>query len=96
MFDYIGLFSAAIVPDKPTDSPIYRNMDDKLKVQFSKNPKLYWIGIGDKDFLYLTNVDFRHRLDQGGYPYTYYETSGGHMWKNWRIYLSEFLPLLFK
>jgi len=25
-----------------------------------------------------------------------YETGEGHIWKNWRIYLSEFLPMLFK
>jgi len=24
------------------------------------------------------------------------ETDGGHIWKNWRIYLAEFVPLLFK
>ena len=31
-----------------------------------------------------------------GYPYTYYETGGGHTWRNWRIYLSEFVRLIFK
>lgn len=24
------------------------------------------------------------------------ETPEGHIWKNWRIYLTEFVPLLFK
>jgi len=31
-----------------------------------------------------------------GMPYTYRESDGGHIWKNWRVYLSEFTPLLFK
>ena len=35
-------------------------------------------------------------LDKKGYPYTYYETGEGHIWKNWRIYLTEFVPMLFK
>jgi len=96
LFDYVGLFSAAITPDKAVKSPIYDDMDVKLKIQFSKNPKLYWIAIGKADFLYKANEDYRKLLDNGGYKYTYYETEEGHIWKNWRIYLTEFVPLLFK
>ncbi len=96
MFDYVGLFSAAIEPNKGIKSPIYDNPDEKLKVQFSKNPKLYWIGIGKEDFLYKSNQEYLSKLRAGNYPFTYYENSEGHIWKNWRIYLSEFAPLLFK
>ena len=96
MFNYIGLFSAAIMPDKKVQSPIYDDFDNKLKIQFSKKPALYWIGIGTADFLYQANTDFRKLLDEKGYKYTYYETGEGHIWKNWRIYLTEFAPLLFK
>ena len=67
-----------------------------LARQFSKTPALYWIGIGKDDFLYQANVDFRRKLDEACYKYTYVETGGGHIWRNWRIYLSEFVPLLFK
>lgn len=96
MFDYIGLFSAAIMPDKNVTSTIYQDIDVKLKKQFDKKPALYWIGIGNKDFLYQANADFRKKLDSMGVKYTYYETGEGHIWKNWRIYLTEFIPLLFK
>jgi enterochelin esterase family protein len=96
MFDYVGLFSAAIVANKDVKSPVYDDMDGKLKIQFSKNPKLYWIGIGRTDFLYKANEEYRKSLDSKGYKYTYFETDGGHIWRNWRIYLSEFTPLLFK
>lgn len=96
MFDYIGLFSAAIMPDKAVKSPVYDNLDKKLRTQFEKNPKLYWIAIGDTDFLYEANKEYRKILDENGYPYTYVETADGHIWKNWRNYLSEFLPQLFK
>lgn len=96
MFDYIGLFSAAIIPPQDADSPIYKDFEGKLKTQFEKNPKLYWIAIGDKDFLYQANQDLRKQLDANNYPYKYYETPDGHIWKNWRIYLTEFAPMLFK
>lgn len=96
MFDYIGLFSAAIMPDRQVQSPIYDNLEEKLAVQFAKKPALYWIAIGDKDFLYQANCEYRKMLDQKGYKYGYYETGEGHIWKNWRIYLTEFVPMLFK
>lgn len=96
LFDYVGLFSAAIMPDKAAQSPIYEDLDKKLAVQFAKKPALYWIAIGDKDFLYKANCEYREMLDAKGYPYTYYETGEGHIWKNWRIYLTEFIPMLFK
>lgn len=96
MFGYVGLFSAAIMPSQDADSPVYEDFDGKLATQFSKKPALYWIGIGNADFLYQANTEYRKKLDEAGYPYTYYETGEGHIWKNWRIYLSEFAPLLFR
>lgn len=96
MFDYVGLFSAAIMPSGEVTSPIYQDIESKLAVQFAKKPALYWIAIGDKDFLYQANSDYRKLLDSKGYPYKYYETGEGHIWKNWRIYLTEFAPMLFK
>lgn len=96
MFNYIGLFSAAIMPNKEVSSPIYENMEGKLKVQFDKNPALYWIAIGKTDFLYKANEEYCKLLDEKGYKYTYYESDEGHIWKNWRIYLTEFVPMLFR
>ena len=96
MFNYVGLFSAAILPDKSVNSPIYDDMEAKLAIQFAKKPALYFIAIGNKDFLYQANNEYRKMLDEKGYKYEYYETGEGHIWKNWRIYLTEFAPKLFK
>jgi len=96
MFDYVGLFSAAIMPGKKATSPVYEDMEGKLATQFAKKPALYWIAIGKTDFLYKANVEYRKLLDEKGYPYEYFENEGGHIWRNWRIYLSEFAPKLFK
>ena len=91
MFDYVGLFSAAIMPRIDKLPALYQDFDGKLSVQFSKHPSLYWIAIGKDDFLYEENVEFRRKLDRSGYPYEYFETDGGHIWRNWRIYLSTFV-----
>ena len=95
-FNYIGLFSAALGVTDPSISPIYMNEDTKLATQFAKKPALYWIGIGKTDFLYAANKAYREKLDGLGYKYEYLETDGGHIWRNWRIYLTEFAPKLFK
>ena len=96
MIDYVGLFSAAVFRGDATTSSVYADMEQKLKVQFAKRPRLYWIAIGDKDFLYEENVRYRALLDAEGYDYQYFESGDGHVWKNWRIYLSKFVPMLFK
>ena len=96
MFNYVGLFSAAIMPGKNATSPVYEDMEGKLATQFAKKPALYWIAIGKTDFLYKANVEYRKLLDAKGYSYEYFENEDGHIWRNWRIYLSEFAPKLFK
>ena len=58
--------------------------------------RLYWIGIGKSDFLYKNVVDYRAKLDKMEMKYTYVETEGGHTWANWRVYLSQFVSLLFQ
>lgn len=95
-FDYVGLFSAAILPPQSRTSDVYKDIDEGLKLQMEKGYKLYWIGIGKTDFLYNNVKLFTEKLDNLGMPYTYRESEGGHIWKNWRIYLTEFTPLLFK
>lgn len=97
-FGWVGMFSAAIGISNTnnSNSPIYQNFDNKLKRLYNSHLHLLWTGIGTDDFLYKNNKDFREKLDKAGYKYTYLETGGGHIWKNWRIYLSQFAPLLFR
>jgi enterochelin esterase family protein len=96
-FDFVGLFSAAISRENPQGeyAYIYQDLDKKLTAQFKKAPKLYYIAIGDKDFLFNDNVNYRSKLDAKGVNYEYWETDGGHEWRNWRKYLNAFLQKIF-
>lgn len=96
LFGYVGLFSAAVGVTREDISPIYKDFDAKLATQFKKGVKLYWMGCGNVDFLYKNNKALREKFDAAGYPYVYLETDGGHVWKNWRIYLADYAPRLFK
>ena len=101
-FGYIGLFSAAISMERggrgSVEEQISGNPEAAKKIAdvFGAKPHLYWIAIGKDDFLMQQNVSYRAYLDKVGYNYEYFESEGGHSWRNWRIYLSMFAPRLFK
>ena len=91
LFDYYGLQSAA--------GRVKRNdaqFDQQMATLFASKPKLYWIAIGKEDFLMQMNTELRQYLDEHNYPYEYYENDGGHIWRNWRIYLTLFAQKIFK
>lgn len=89
-FDYVGLFSAA-------GSNISRDEEKAKLLTMKKNGyKLYYIGCGTDDFLYRNVLAYNKQLDDIGFKYYYRETSGGHTWGPWRIFLSEMVPMLFK
>lgn len=75
---------------------IYDDVDDKLEAQFANAPKLYYIAVGRDDFVKKLNDDWRMKLDSKGCRYHYNETDGGHTWENWRKYLVDFLPRIFR
>lgn len=95
-FDYIGLFSPAIKPRPDVESPVYKDIDTTLDAQNKNGVKLYWIAIGKTDFLYKDVTDYRAKLDSLSFKYIYHESEGGHTWSNWRDYMIEFIPQLFK
>ncbi|RPA69348.1 esterase [Cyclobacteriaceae bacterium YHN15] len=95
-FDYVGLYSAAIMPREDATGKVYSDIDGTLKNQMNNGYQLYWIAIGKTDFLYKANKDYREKLDAMGMKYEYVESEGGHTWRNWRVYLSDFAPKLFQ
>ena len=79
-FGFIGLFSALVTPP-------YRMEGNE--------EALYWMAIGNEDFLYDTVQTYRHWLEANHYEYTYYESAGGHVWPNWQDYICRFMQKLF-
>ena len=102
-FDYYGLFSAGLhlsngnyqasFVEQIKANPEFEAQSARL---FGSKPKLYWMGMGKTDFLYQSTVDLRAYWDTKGYKYEYVETEGGHIWRNWRIYLTMFAQKIFK
>ncbi len=90
-FGYYGLQSAAC--RMPKDRAEF---DRQMARLFASDPKLFWIAIGKEDFLIQMNNELRQYLDEHQYGYEYYENDGGHIWRNWRIYLTMFAQKIFR
>jgi enterochelin esterase-like enzyme len=94
-YAYVGVFSAAI---------FQRNLADWEKdnaamldnAQAKEGLKLLWLRTGSTDFLLQRTKDTVALLQRHGFNPTFSESPGGHTWINWRNYLNEFVPQLFK
>ncbi len=86
-FGYVGLFSGVAVPE---------GNEAALDAVFAAHPKLYWIGCGKADGIMVNSRKLEQYCLDHGYPVTFYESEGGHIWRNWRVYLTIFAQQLFK
>ena len=86
LFDYICPLSAA------------GSMTPEEAANLKKNGvKLYWVGCGNTDFLWQGNQALKKTLEDAKMDnFVFFESEGGHVWANWRLYLNTFAPLLFK
>ena len=89
LFGWLGAYSSAMPRDQSLDRLLAepKTINDKLQ--------LLWIGCGKSDFLFQANQKFLERLNAGEIKHVAHITDGAHEWRLWRIYLNEFVPLLF-
>lgn len=101
LFAYIGVFSMGLQVGE--DAGVNTDFEER-NADFFADPdrtnqlvKLFWIGAGEND---RTITDGARRLDatltRRGIRHEFHETAGGHTWINWRQYLRDFAPLLFR
>lgn len=93
IFEDIGVFSMGLSDDERVKAYVEEHSAD-LKRRAASSGVLFY-AMGRDDFLYPSVAPTRKVLDQFNIKYTYRESTGGHVWKNWREYLVEFLPQLF-
>jgi enterochelin esterase-like enzyme len=102
-FAYIGVFSSGIfgIMGSGTEADSGPMWEERNKVildnaELKKGLKLVWFATGKDDFLVGTSRATVDMLKKHGFNVVYNETSGAHTWINWRNYLIEFAPQLFK
>jgi enterochelin esterase family protein len=94
-FAYVGVWSAG-GGQNPADFE-KRNaafLDNADKV--NKMIKLFSISVGDKDFTFAGSKSLSELLTKRGIKNELHVSGGGHTWINWRHYLNDFAPLLFR
>ena len=64
--------------------------------QDEEGAEAVWFATGKEDFLLETTRATVNLFKEYGYAPVYKESEGGHTWINWRDYLSEFAPLVFR
>jgi len=88
VFSYVGVFSMGTGAD----------ITDKLQALKQDGVKFYYVGHGHDDPVVpvRNGQNLADQLAKVGINYHFTESSGGHTWANWRIYLTELAPSLFK
>ena len=74
----------------------YEQAHDAALKRDATDMKLVYYAIGRDDFLYGTVAPTRGIFDKYGIKHVFNESDGGHTWINWRRYLADFAPRLFR
>lgn len=92
-FSWICCYSAYLTPQEMEREykHVYENPD-----RTNKDLKLFWISVGNEDFLYKQTLDFMDFLKGKNVNYKSLITSGGHTWMNTKIFLTATAQLLFQ
>lgn len=97
LFNYLGVFSIGLQMEfGESTTDLIKAYDTNLEVLKNNGFKLYYIGVGKEDFVYEGVTLLRAKLDEHNFKYVYNESEGGHTWANWRDYLTDLAPRLFK
>jgi len=94
-FGYVGVFSSGLFVPK-TDEWETKNKAALADAAARAGLKLFWFATGKEDFLLKRTQETVELFKKHGFQPLYKETTGGHTWINWQLYLNEFAPLLFK
>lgn len=86
LFDYICPLSAAGA------------MTEEQALALKKaGVKLYFLACGNTDFLWNGSLELKKNLEAVQMDnFEFFESDGGHVWSNWRLYLNTFAQKLFK
>ncbi len=102
-YAYVGVYSSGIfgiaggfggaAPSTAWEDAHKEVLDN---AELKKELRLVWFATGRDDFLLSTTEGTVEMLKEHGFDVVFKESDGGHTWLNWRNYLSEFAPKLFR
>ena len=96
LFDFIGIFSMGLGVRAPGEVARFESENRAALGRAAQDLDLVYFGMGKDDFLYSTVAPTRAMFERNGIAHVYNESGGGHTWINWRRYLADFAPRLFR
>jgi enterochelin esterase family protein len=91
-FHYLGAFSAA---SRGNPAEAYKEFFADPAAA-NKKLKLFYIACGKTDTLFASAQAMHEALDKANIKHTFAPSEEGHVWRNWRAYLSDMAPQLFR
>jgi enterochelin esterase-like enzyme len=95
-YAYVGVFSSGLLFGKNVENSEKTIQEGIADAEIRKGLKLLWFATGSDDFLLKQSRSTVDLFKKNGTNPVYRETSGGHTWINWQLYLNEFAPQLFR
>jgi enterochelin esterase-like enzyme len=95
-FAYVAIWSAGLFGGNAEDFEKRNESFFKAADQVNQTVKLFSISVGDRDFTLNGTRSLASLLEKHGIKHELHVSGGGHTWINWRHYLSELAPRLFR
>ncbi len=97
LFHSLGIFSMGLgIQGNLKQVTDFEAANDAVLKRSAKELKLLYFAMGKDDFLYDTVAPTSGIFAKYGIGHIYNESAGGHSWINWRRYLADFAPRLFR
>lgn len=93
-FRYLAVMSSGWVSDH--DRQFFYDSEAAKIPTYNSHLKLFWWGWGATDIARPNSILVTEKLKELGVKLETMETPDGHEWKNWRLYLNEVAPKLFR
>jgi enterochelin esterase-like enzyme len=95
-FAYVGIWSAGLFRGDPAQYEKQNQAFFQDAAKVNASVKLLEVTVGDKDFTLAGSKALSELFKKHGIKHHLRITGGGHTWINWRQYLNEFAPKLFR
>ena len=93
-FRYLAVMSSGWTTEQDREF-FYKAEAEKIP-RYNSALKLFWWGWGETDIARANGLAVIDRFKSQGVRIETRETPGGHTWENWRLYLYEVAPKLFR
>ena len=95
-FSAIGVFSSGILGGQNMGDWEKNHLAALDNAELKKGLNTVWFSTGTDDALFPTSKATVELLKKHGFSASFTPSTGAHTWINWRNYLNEFAPLLFR